>query len=178
MHAHCLSRRRAADETEGAVAALCHIHTQRNKPPCLDTTPLSAAEFLDHLRDGGNYESQLVHVERLPARAARCGALPFELHPPVRAALASIGIRPQQLFCHQAEAITALTQRRHVVVCTSTASGKSLCYTVPILQVRCARSVRACMRWLSCGLQPASAAASAAALSPLLPLVGHITAAA
>lgn len=129
-------RRWRADATDGAVAALCHIHTQRNKPPCLDTTPLSAAALLDHLRAGANYERQIVHVERLPARAARCGVLPFELHPPVRAALGRLGITPPQLFCHQVEAIVALLQQRHVAVCTSTASGKSLCYVVPILQVR------------------------------------------
>lgn len=129
-------RGHADEEGDGAVAALCHIHTQRNKPPCLDTTPLSAAALLDHLRAGANYERQIVHVERLPARAARYGVLPFELHPPVCSALADVGITPPQLFCHQVEAIVALLQQRHVAVCTSTASGKSLCYVVPILQVR------------------------------------------
>ena len=51
-------------------------------------------------------------------------------------ALRARGIAPGGLFSHQTEAIDALLQRRHVAVCTSTASGKSLCYNVPILQVR------------------------------------------
>ncbi len=33
----------------------------------------------------------------------------------------------------QVEAINTVTEGRHVVVCTSTASGKSLCYNLPIL---------------------------------------------
>jgi ATP-dependent helicase YprA (DUF1998 family) len=47
-------------------------------------------------------------------------------------ALRSRGVA--SLFCHQAEAIAHLTQGRHTVVATSTASGKSLCYAVPVLE--------------------------------------------
>jgi DEAD/DEAH box helicase domain-containing protein len=39
-----------------------------------------------------------------------------------------------QLFRHQAEAIEAALSGRDVLVATPTASGKTLCYTVPILQ--------------------------------------------
>lgn len=36
--------------------------------------------------------------------------------------------------CNPTQAIDALLQGSNVVVCTSTASGKSVCYTVPILE--------------------------------------------
>jgi DEAD/DEAH box helicase domain-containing protein len=38
------------------------------------------------------------------------------------------------LWSHQAQAIDALRHRRHVAVATGTASGKSLCYQVPIVE--------------------------------------------
>ena len=38
-----------------------------------------------------------------------------------------------QLYTHQAQAITAVSQGDNVVIATATASGKSLCYTVPVL---------------------------------------------
>jgi DEAD/DEAH box helicase domain-containing protein len=39
------------------------------------------------------------------------------------------------LFTHQAAAVDAVLGGQHVVVATSTASGKSLCYNIPVLQV-------------------------------------------
>jgi ATP-dependent helicase YprA (DUF1998 family) len=58
--------------------------------------------------------------------------------PQVWRALGARGIGPGSLYVHQTEAIDALLQRQHTAVCTSTASGKSLCYNVPILQARSA----------------------------------------
>ncbi len=50
----------------------------------------------------------------------------------LRAALRQRGV--DRFFTHQAKAITAVSQRQNVVIATATASGKSLCYTVPVLQ--------------------------------------------
>lgn len=55
------------------------------------------------------------------------------LHPPVQLALLKAGC--SRLFLHQAQAIDSIVSGQHTIVCTSTASGKSLCYNVPILQV-------------------------------------------
>jgi len=49
------------------------------------------------------------------------------------AALAGAGV--QALFAHQAEAIRIALGGRNVVVATPTASGKSLCYQIPILEM-------------------------------------------
>jgi DEAD/DEAH box helicase domain-containing protein len=91
--------------------------------------------LLHHLPSLGLYAGQIVHVQRMPARAAIFGVPADDLAPSVHAALRSRGICADQLFSHQVEAIDALRRGEHVVVCTSTASGKSLCYNVPILQV-------------------------------------------
>lgn len=115
---------------------LCQLHTYRREAPCTDTTHMAPEPFLDHLRTLGFYRGQLVHIERMPARQARYAAPAAALCPQVHAALAARGVSPDRLYIHQAAAVDSLLARRHTVVCTSTASGKSLCYTIPILQVR------------------------------------------
>ena len=53
------------------------------------------------------------------------------LHPALKKALQEAGI--ERLYSHQAEAIEAAHQGRNVVVVTPTASGKTLCYNLPVL---------------------------------------------
>ena len=72
----------------------------------------------------------LDHVE--PGRAAEFASLPSDLRPELVAALARRGI--ERLYTHQAEAYTAVRGGRHLCVVTPTASGKTLCYNLPVLQ--------------------------------------------
>ncbi|MFP4054726.1 MAG: DEAD/DEAH box helicase, partial [Phycisphaerae bacterium] len=57
---------------------------------------------------------------------------PTGLSPAVSAMLAGRGI--DRLYTHQAEALAAVRAGEDVVVATGTASGKSLCYQVPIVE--------------------------------------------
>ena len=66
----------------------------------------------------------------VPGRSAQTAEIPEELAKPVRTALQRNGI--QRLYAHQAEALLA-AQEGDVVVATPTASGKSLCYNLPVL---------------------------------------------
>src|SRR5437660_5521209 len=68
----------------------------------------------------------------IPAPAADFVPLPADLRPELVAALAGRGV--QRLYSHQAEAYEAVRRGRHLVVVTPTASGKTLCYNLPILQ--------------------------------------------
>jgi len=68
----------------------------------------------------------------IPARPADRRPIPDWLDPRLRSALAKRGI--DALYTHQAEAIEALRDGRDVAVVTPTASGKSLCYNLPVLQ--------------------------------------------
>ena len=70
-------------------------------------------------------------IRRIPARPARCVSFPAAIDPRLRAALRDRGI--DQLYTHQAAAIEHALARRHVVITTPTASGKTLCYNVPVL---------------------------------------------
>src|SRR5207302_6655414 len=72
----------------------------------------------------------LDHV--IPAAAANLVALPADLRPELVAALARRGV--ERLYSHQAEAYDAVRRGRHLVVVTPTASGKTLCYNLPVLQ--------------------------------------------
>ena len=74
-------------------------------------------------------DDRLVHVERIPGRAARHGELETPLDHDV---WWSYGL--PQLWAHQAEAIEHARAGRSVVVATGTASGKSLCYQLPIAE--------------------------------------------
>ncbi|MGB5545095.1 MAG: DEAD/DEAH box helicase, partial [Polyangiales bacterium] len=58
--------------------------------------------------------------------------MPRALAPPLLKALQQRGIC--ELYSHQARAFELATQGKHLVVATPTASGKSLCYNLPILQ--------------------------------------------
>ncbi|MDA1035556.1 MAG: DEAD/DEAH box helicase, partial [Chloroflexi bacterium] len=88
--------------------------------------------FVDQLRHSSINGGQMVHVEKLPARAATHASLNRDLHPALDASLRDRGLLP--LFRHQAEAIDAVLDGADVSVVTPAASGKSLCYNIPVAQ--------------------------------------------
>ena len=70
-------------------------------------------------------------VRRLPARAAEYAPFPDGVDPMVQAILRDRGI--EQLYTHQAAAVSHALAGRNVVITTPTASGKTLCYNAPVL---------------------------------------------
>lgn len=95
-----------------------------------DSDPI--AEVLDTLRGSRRVANHIVHWHTAPPQAARYAPFPERLAPELRAALEKRGIN--QLYTHQAEAIERTLAGEHVVVVTPTASGKTLCYNLPVLQ--------------------------------------------
>jgi DEAD/DEAH box helicase domain-containing protein len=93
---------------------------------------MDVAAFLHTIRQHPRFAGQLVHVEDLPARPGRfaepCQPLPDRL----RGLLTGGGI--ERLYVHQVAAMDAAQAGRDVVVVTGTASGKTLCYHLPILR--------------------------------------------
>ncbi|MDR7488283.1 MAG: DEAD/DEAH box helicase, partial [Armatimonadota bacterium] len=65
------------------------------------------------------------------ARRARYAPFPEDLHPRLVEGLRRRGVTT--LYTHQAAAYRAAAEGRHLVVVTPTASGKTLCYTLPVL---------------------------------------------
>jgi DEAD/DEAH box helicase domain-containing protein len=78
-------------------------------------------------RDGGI----LTAVRHYPAREAQWVEFPEWVHADLRAAYNAKGIR--QLYTHQAAAAEAVHAAKNVVIVTPTASGKTLCYNLPVL---------------------------------------------
>jgi DEAD/DEAH box helicase domain-containing protein len=73
----------------------------------------------------------LTAVRYFPAREAQWAEFPAWVHADLVAAYGAKGIR--QLYTHQAIAAEAVHAGKNVVVVTPTASGKTLCYNLPIL---------------------------------------------
>ncbi|HMI92846.1 MAG TPA: DEAD/DEAH box helicase, partial [Polyangiales bacterium] len=73
--------------------------------------------------------------ERLPGKDGSSVALPPSLHEGVMRALERRGVR--SLYSHQQQAIEHACAGRDVVIATPTASGKSLCFHVPVLDALC-----------------------------------------
>jgi DEAD/DEAH box helicase domain-containing protein len=71
------------------------------------------------------------HVESIAAREGSCADWPDWADPEVVAALRRTGV--QRPWRHQVVAANTAWAGRHVVVSTGTASGKSLCYLLPVL---------------------------------------------
>jgi len=73
----------------------------------------------------------LTAVRHYPAREAQWAEFPEWVHTDLRAAYNAKGIR--QLYTHQAAASEAVHAGKNVVIVTPTASGKTLCYNLPVL---------------------------------------------
>lgn len=71
------------------------------------------------------------YVHRVSERAARYEELPDNLAPELLQALRARGF--EKLYTHQAQAVRAALQGKDVVVVTPTASGKTLCFNVPVV---------------------------------------------
>ncbi|MCS7207865.1 MAG: DEAD/DEAH box helicase [Dehalococcoidia bacterium] len=92
---------------------------------------MEAAAVLQAIQKQGWYRGQVVHIQMLPPRAPRWGVVPRPIHPVLQGALARLGV--ERLYTHQVAALTAAWEGKHVIVATPTASGKSLCYHIPVL---------------------------------------------
>jgi len=86
----------------------------------------------DELLEAGRADERLVHESRRRSHSAATEPLPDDLHPAVRDALEASGVG--SLYVHQAEAWERSADGP-VIVTTGTASGKSLCFNLPTLDV-------------------------------------------
>jgi DEAD/DEAH box helicase domain-containing protein len=93
---------------------------------------MSVARVLDAIRRDPRYRDQIVHEETFPARAAQYADPARPVPPPLRDALRRRGV--ERLFTHQAAALDAIRDGGSIIVTTGTASGKTLCYLLPVLE--------------------------------------------
>ena len=110
----------------------------------LHTRPLpapvpSGGQLARRLAD--RYADRVTGQFTIPGQAADLCPLPRDLPPALAEALQARGIR--SLYSHQAQAWEAARAGRHVVVATPTASGKSLCYTLPVVSAALEQGAKA-----------------------------------
>jgi DEAD/DEAH box helicase domain-containing protein len=94
--------------------------------------PAATQTVLDRLLDEPSIARGVIHHRHVPAREAVTAPFPDWLDPRIRGGLAVAGI--ERLYAHQADALARIRAGDDVVVVTATASGKSLCYEIPVLQ--------------------------------------------
>jgi DEAD/DEAH box helicase domain-containing protein len=92
---------------------------------------MTLEQVLDFLRNDPAVRGSITHWHTVPAREARYADFPDGIDLRLVRTLQARGIT--RLYTHQAEAVSAIMQDRDVVVVTPTASGKTLCYNLPVL---------------------------------------------
>ena len=93
---------------------------------------MDAETFLQRVQSQRFFSDQIAHLEVLPEKAPVCGDVAGGLLPAVQHALERQGI--SRLYCHQAEAIEKVRAGANIVIVTGTASGKTLCYNIPVVE--------------------------------------------
>jgi DEAD/DEAH box helicase domain-containing protein len=97
----------------------------------ISTAMTRVHEVLDAFAARDHTGEILTAIRHFPAREAQWADLPAWVHRDLAAAYAVKNIL--RLYTHQAEAAEAVHAGKNVVIVTPTASGKTLCYNLPIL---------------------------------------------
>ena len=86
---------------------------------------------LGELRNDPRFVSCVTAWHHFPPTPGDYSDIPDELHPLLKQALANKGLN--SLYTHQREAYDRVTQGENICVVTPTASGKTMCYNLPVL---------------------------------------------
>lgn len=92
---------------------------------------MNVDQLADRLRRDPMFMENVVRWEEIPAREAQYAPFPQALDERLLPALQRRGIH--QLYSHQAHAVKEILSGQDVVVVTPTASGKTMCYNLPVL---------------------------------------------
>ena len=93
---------------------------------------MDTSAFLYHLTTKPNYSGQITHIEHIPPREANCAELDKPLTSGLQNCLNEHRLLP--LYTHQTEAVNNTQRGKNVMVATSSASGKTLCYNIAVLE--------------------------------------------
>jgi DEAD/DEAH box helicase domain-containing protein len=95
------------------------------------STLATVEEVLSTLAARYRADEVLTSIKHIPARAAQFRPMPVWVRPELAAAYRAKGI--ERLYSHQATAAELARAGKDFVVVTPTASGKTLCYNLPVL---------------------------------------------
>jgi len=86
---------------------------------------------LDKILDSPEFTPNIVLQKRIPLCDGKYVPFPADMDRRLNTALVNMGIT--RIYTHQGEVWENVKRRRHTVVVTPTASGKTLCYNMPVL---------------------------------------------
>ncbi|MDP5274073.1 DEAD/DEAH box helicase [Chengkuizengella axinellae] len=92
----------------------------------------SLHDLIAELKEMPQFKPQITHWHTIPAREAKYAEFPGQIHNKLKQVFLDRGIA--SLYTHQAESFGEIVKGNHVVTVTPTASGKTLCYNLPVLQ--------------------------------------------
>ncbi|MDP6716291.1 MAG: DEAD/DEAH box helicase, partial [SAR202 cluster bacterium] len=93
---------------------------------------MDTASFLRHIQSLLWYQGQMVHLEQIPSRQAISADVDPPLDERLAATLEAQGVT--SLYRHQVDAVHALREGKNIIVSTPAASGKSMCYNLPVIE--------------------------------------------
>ncbi len=93
---------------------------------------MNSSVFLQYLIGQPGYRGQIAHIEHIPRREASYGELDRPVVADLQRRLDQHGLSP--LYSHQAEAVNCALRGKNVMVATSSASGKTLCYNIAVVE--------------------------------------------
>ena len=91
----------------------------------------SLLKALELLRKTGLKNDSIRAIKHIPPREGLYREYPDDIHPSLLEALSEKGF--QKLYSHQHSSWQALMEGKNIVIVTPTASGKTLCYNLPVL---------------------------------------------
>ena len=92
----------------------------------------SLQDLLCQLKVSDEFKENIVHWETIEEKEAKTVDFPESIHFSIKSALQRRGIN--SLYTHQREAYESVMERKNIVAVTPTASGKTLCYNLPVLE--------------------------------------------
>ena len=96
------------------------------------SSPHTPNQILSQLKSREDLRDRIKHVEMIASRPPQFHAWPKTLSKDLIELLEKSGY--EALWSHQAHAVEALHRGNHVAVTTPTASGKTLCFNLPVMQ--------------------------------------------
>jgi len=93
---------------------------------------LTLDEWIARLKKNRSFNYNAAAVVEIPAKAGDWEEYPAWINPRLKAVLEKRGFK--KLYTHQAQAVRFVRNGQDVVLVTPTASGKTLCYNLPVLQ--------------------------------------------
>ncbi len=92
----------------------------------------SLQEIIANWKISKHFNEHIVHWHTIEEREAKMGELPSDIHPSLKEALQKRGVN--LLYTHQKSAYERVMAGKSIVAVTPTASGKTLCYNLPVIQ--------------------------------------------